>query len=119
TGLLEEKLASLLASNTRSAGLRIATDTLADALIRLNAKPPTGTLESLFYGGHPAESLILMSRRGPETNEVLFGVLDRRRDLEWAAAANVLMANRAPGFVAALLRQLRLEAALVVCDRST
>lgn len=116
TQTLEEKLAAQLTQDRFVEDGEVAIDTLSDALIRLKAKPSPALLRSLFYHRTP-EALILLSHLGPAANDVLLEALGGSKEYEWVGAANLLLANHAPGFVVLLLRDLQLRAELVVCAK--
>jgi hypothetical protein len=90
-------------------------DTISDALIRFDARLPLFTVRSLF-AGHPAQALLLASKMDSSADSFLLELLENQRQLPWFATANLLMKRRTPGFAASLLKKLRLEAHMTVCD---
>jgi hypothetical protein len=113
--LLEKTLLARVALPPESAAEAVAIDTIADTLIRLDAKVSLDTSKSLFWR-RPAGALILLSRMGPEADPFLITLLDNHIELTWFAAANLLLDRRAPGVAAGLLKRLQLEASLNICN---
>jgi hypothetical protein len=112
--VLEEKLKKTLANGREDIRTALIIDTLVDAMIRLDAKP-SADLRQALYRRRPWEALILMSRLGSGANADLLDLLGISSDVLWAGTANVLLSNKAPGFVVRLLAPLQLSAQLIVC----
>jgi hypothetical protein len=92
---------------------KIPLNSALDALIRLEAKVPMGLLPEI-YKTHPTQALILLSRLGPERNPFLLDLAVQAKGLSWFAAANLLLANRSPGFAYNLLKRQAIPAVLNV-----
>jgi hypothetical protein len=84
-----------------------------DALIQLEANVPVDLLPEI-YKTHPTQALILLSRLGPERNPFLLDLTVQAKGLLWFAAANLLLANRTPGFAYRLLKDQAVPAVLNV-----
>jgi len=100
-------------------------DATLDALIQVGGNAPPLALLQSVYAARPAQGLILLSRvfPRPPVDAFLLTVLDEEagkgRGLEWFAAANMLIRDRAPGLAASLLKDLQIQAVVVVCDRGS
>jgi hypothetical protein len=113
--LIQKKLEARLATSGATLPYEVANDTALDALIRFDAKLPLATLEALFPR-RPAQTLIFVSRLDSNADSFLMPLINSQHEQSWFAAANLLLAHRARGFTAALMKGLQLEAHLVVCD---
>ena len=79
-----------------------AMEAVADALIRLQATLPAGTVMHL-YPQFPAQTIILLSRASDNTNPLMeIFQMTTSRDL-WLAAGNLLTLHPTPEFVRSLL----------------
>jgi len=99
-------------------------DATLDAYIQSNSNPPPVALLESVYVRRPAQALILMSRINSELADTFLLQLipteaDRGYAYEWFAAANILLAHRAPGFAAAVLRDLRIKTTVTVCESAS
>jgi DNA-binding beta-propeller fold protein YncE len=93
-------------------------DAALDALVQLNAQVPAAFAGS-FYERRPTQALILLSRGGPDTSEILLGVVRSGTGIRWFAAANILAGRRAPGLAALLLREIEIDAHVTVIADET
>jgi hypothetical protein len=93
-------------------------DAALDALIQLEAKVPPALI-SKIYEKRSAEALVLLSKLGPEGNPLLFELGARAEGPELLAIANMLLERRAPGTAALLLRNLKINATLVIVDEGS
>jgi hypothetical protein len=89
-----------------------------DGLIGLGL-PPSPDLLAAVWRRWPTETLILAARLrgfgdGKSADRVLLSLLSNGHDLVWFGAANLLLNSRPLGFVAALLKDLRLQITLFI-----
>jgi hypothetical protein len=113
--LLEKALVSRLAASAAGDRENVAIDTISDALIRLDAKLDLATIRSL-YSPRPAQALVLLSRMDSSVNGFLFELLETQQGLHWFATANLLLKQKTPGLAASLVKGMRVEAHVSVCD---
>jgi len=92
-----------------------ALDTALDALIQTDARMSPEWLLTVF-ARRPAQALVLLSRLGPAANSVLLRIAEDGRSIAWFAASNLLIAQRAPGLGAMLLRDYELNVTIKVLD---
>jgi hypothetical protein len=95
-----------------------ALDISLDALIQLGATADSRLLAQL-YDRRPAQTLILLSQSNAESGDVLMEIVARASGAPWFAAANLLLARRAPGFAAALLSDVALTVTISVSHDGT
>jgi hypothetical protein len=88
-----------------------------DALIQLRAEAPEREAARL-YPEFPAQSLILLTRDGKEADNSLLEIFraEHSQRLAWLAAGNLLAQRRVPGFAAAVLGNLTVQAEIRVTD---
>jgi len=101
-------------------------DTSLDALIQLaGATLSLDIIESVYRRGRTPQALILLARSqpGPQFDKFLLKLLDEEAGngvaLEWYAAADLLLMQKRPGLVASVLKDLRIQSYIVVCDAGT
>jgi len=98
-------------------------DQTLDAYIQISGSPTVDLLKAVF-SRRPSQSLILLSRipASPSVDSALLELLltqeGRGTGVEWYAMADLLLAHRAQGFAASLLRNIKLTGRITVCDPS-
>lgn len=100
---------------------RAVVDITLDAYIQNNSTPPPAELLESVYVNRPAQALILLSRaKSASADASVLKLLStdatRREDVEWFAAANVMLSHRTPGFVASVMRDMRIKLSVTLCD---
>jgi hypothetical protein len=88
---------------------------LLDALMQLRARVPAAVLLP-YYDEWPIHTLALLGSAGEGRDAALVGVLRTAHGYQWYGAANLLLANKPPGFAAELLRGLTLTLTVTVSD---
>jgi hypothetical protein len=111
---LEAALPLLLEGETSEH--RYALGSVADALVRLKARPRLDLLVLLFKR-YPLQTLLLLQRFGPERNPLALRLLKTSRGFAWFALADLLFQAKAPGFAESLIRDLPVTIALSVSER--
>jgi hypothetical protein len=91
-------------------------DAALDALIQLDAKV-SPDLISAIYKKRYVQAFVLLSKLDHEGDSFLLDLASRERGRAWYAAANLLLAHRAPGTASLLLHNLEIWAAIVVFDK--
>jgi len=101
----------------------IVTDTTLDAFIRFGSDSLSVDFLRSLYSRRKAQTLILLSEPNRQQSEVHKWMLQLLKDeadqgagLEWFAAADLLLRDRAAGLVKSILTDLRIEPVITVCD---
>jgi hypothetical protein len=108
--------------NPRTLQEQLILDTTLDAFIQFGSDSLPFDLLQSIYSRKPEPALILLAapnRPKPQVDEFLLKVLNEesgRPGLKWFAAADLLLNHRAPGFVAAILRDLKISGRVLICD---
>jgi hypothetical protein len=85
-----------------------------DALIQLNASLPDEAIVSLF-DQKPFEDVILLGQSRERHGKIFFELVDKKMPgLAFVALCNMLGENKTPGFSALLLKNLTINASIVV-----
>jgi hypothetical protein len=88
-----------------------------DALIQMGANVPAADAQRI-YAEFPVQSLILLSRAAEGNAPALMDIFEneRREPAAWLAAGNLLLAQRAQGFAAAVLEGMTVHALVTVTE---
>ena len=89
-------------------------DIALDSLIQLKARVPASLL-TRYARVRPVQSHILLSS-ATDRVPVLLGLLNDAKGLEWYAAANILLEDKAPGLAMHLLKNIRLRLTISVSE---
>ena len=84
-----------------------------DALIQMEGKLPTAIIPAV-YQKRPAQALVLLSHLGSDGDPFMLDLAAREHGIKWFAAANLLVAHRAPGTAFLLLRAVEIKASIYV-----
>jgi len=89
-----------------------------DAILQLGGRIPLEKTATL-YPEFPTQSLIFLSHGDPEADHFLLDIFreESQRTGAWLAAGNMLMNRKPPGFAAAILGTLTVEAHIRVIDQ--
>ena len=112
------ELVQLLARHRDAKDLsgRVVRDTAFDSLIRMRAKVEWKTLKPLASTNR-TETLILVAQHPRAYRKALLELMEERTyNAAWLTIRNLLAAQRAPGFAAALLKELELHLHIKVFD---
>ena len=97
-------------------------DQTLDAYIQSSGSLPPVDLLKAVYPRRPSQTLILFSRMAPSpsVDKALLELLPTEEGIgsgvEWYAMADLLLAHRAQGFAASLLREIKVVGYFSVCD---
>jgi hypothetical protein len=95
---------------------KVVRDTALDSLVRLRARVDWKTLEPL-YPRSRNQVLILLAQHPRANRKALLELMGKKtHNAAWLTIRNLLAAQRAPGFAAALLRELELHLHISVLD---
>ncbi|HEX4997304.1 MAG TPA: carboxypeptidase-like regulatory domain-containing protein [Terriglobia bacterium] len=113
--VLEKALIARLSKSSAGGVDELAIDTISDALIRFDTRLPLSTVQAL-YAVRPDSALLLLSRMDSSADGFLLELIENQHELPWFASANLLLERRSAGFAAALVKGLRLEAHVIICN---
>jgi len=91
-----------------------------DAILQLGGRVPLEKA-AMLYPEFPTQSLIFLSHGDPEADHFLLDIFreESQRTGAWLAAGNMLMNRKPPGFAAAILGTLTVEAHIRVIDKGS
>ncbi len=106
-------LVALAASKDENGRVRAAA---IDALIRFDAEVPAETAESI-HEDYPDEAIVLLAKPRDGVGPAMLSLAGRETDdVRWLGLCNLLAGMKAPGFAAALLRDLTVRVAVSVSE---